>query len=131
MVKKEVQSDRQHRTYSYDLDREMCSQNGVPFIYAYDGESYSDIARQYDLFVKEILRFNDAPEDAELKPGTVVYLQAKKRKAAKGYEQYVVEEGMGMHEISQKYAVKLKNLCKMNNVPENYVPKVGEIITLR
>lgn len=131
VVKKEVQSDRQHRTYSYDLNREMCSQNGVPFIYAYDGESYSDIARQYDLFVKEILRFNDAPEDAELKPGTVVYLQAKKMKAAKGYEQYVVEEGMGMHEISQKYAVKLKNLCKMNNVPENYVPKVGEIITLR
>ena len=38
---------------------------------------------------------------------------------------------MGMLEISQKFAVKLKRLCRMNDVSEDYVPQAGEIIRLR
>lgn len=124
-------TERQRRSYRYTLSREMYSLNGVPFVYASGGETYSDIARQYDLFLREVLSFNDAEQDCELLSGTVVYLQAKKNKAAKGYDQYVVEEGMGMNEISQKFAVKLKKLCKLNNVSEDYVPEVGEVIKLR
>ena len=63
--------------------------------------------------------------------GAVVYLQAKKRKAAKGYDEYVVEEGMGMHEISQKFAVKVKRLRRMNDVDAEYVPQTGDVIKLR
>ena len=63
--------------------------------------------------------------------GTVVYLQTKKNKAAKGYDEYVVEEGMGMREISQKFAVKMRKLCKINKVSEDYIPAVGEVIILR
>ena len=124
-------TERQRRSYRYTLSREMYSLNGEPFVYASGGETYSDIARQYDLFLREVLSFNDAEQDCELLSGTVVYLQAKKNKAAKGYDQYVVEEGMGMNEISQKFAVKLKKLCKINNVSEDYVPEVGEVIKLR
>ena len=124
-------TERQRRTYRYNLTREMYSQNGVPFIYAYEGERYSDIARQYGLFLREMLSFNDASEDCELPCGAVVYLQAKKRKAAKEYEEYVVEEGMGMREISQKFAVKLKKLYRMNDVDEEFVPQVGDTIRLR
>lgn len=129
--KEEPLTDRQRRTYRYNLTREMYSQNGVPFIYAYEGELYSDIARQYGLFLGEVLSFNDASGDVELPRGAVVYLQAKKRKAAEGYSEYVVEEGMGMREISQKFAVKLKRLRRMNDVDEEYVPQVGDTIRLR
>ena len=129
--KEEPLTERQRRTYRYNLTREMYSQNEVPFIYAYEGETYSDIARQYGLFVSEILSFNDASEDCELPRGAVVYLQAKKRKAAKGYDEYVVEEGMGMHEISQKFAVKVKRLRRMNDVDAEYVPQTGDVIKLR
>lgn len=124
-------TERQRRTYRYNLTREMYSQNGVPFIYAYEGELYSDIARQYGLFLGEVLTFNDASADCELPRGAVVYLQAKKRKAAEGYDEYVVEEGMGMREISQKFAVKLKRLRRMNDVDKEYVPQVGDTIRLR
>lgn len=124
-------TERQRRTYRYTLSREMYSQNGVPFIYSAMGEHYSDIARQYNLFLREVLSFNDAAEDCELPKGTVVYLQAKKNKAAKGYDEYVVEEGMGMREISQKFAVKMRKLCKINKVSEDYIPAVGEVIILR
>ena len=129
--KEEPLTERQRRTYRYALLREMYSQNGVPFVYAAAGERYSDIARQYNLFLREVLSFNDADEDRELPKGTVVYLQAKKSKAAKGYDSYVVEEGMGMKEISQKFAVKLRRLCRMNGVSEEYMPQVGEVIRLR
>ena len=124
-------TERQRRSYRYTLSREMYSLNGVPFVYASGGETYSDIARQYDLFLREVLSFNDVEQDCELLTGTVVYLQAKKNKAAKGYDEYIVEEGMGMMQISQKFAVKLKRLCKMNNVAEDYIPQVGEVIKLR
>lgn len=129
--KEEPLTERQRRTYRYTLSREMYSQNGVPFIYSAMGEHYSDIARQYNLFLREVLSFNDAAEDCELPKGTVVYLQAKKNKAAKGYDEYVVEEGMGMREISQKFAVKMRKLCKINKVSEDYIPAVGEVIILR
>jgi LysM repeat protein len=129
--KEEPLTERQRRSYRYTLSREMYSQNGVPFIYASAGESYSDIARQYNLFLREVLSFNDVSEDCELPAGAVVYLQAKKRKAAEGFDEYVVEEGMGMMQISQKYAVKLKRLYKMNKVEEDYIPKVGDTIKLR
>ena len=124
-------TERQRRSYRYTLSREMYSLNGVPFVYASGGETYSDIARQYDLFLREVLSFNDAEQDCELLSGTVVYLQAKKNKAAKGNEQYAVEEGMDMKAISQKFAVKLKKLCKLNNVSEDYVPEAGAVIKLR
>lgn len=124
-------NERQRKSYRYNLAREMYSQNGVPFIYSCGGESYSDIARQYDLFLGEILKYNDASEDCELPVGSVVYLQAKKNKAAKGFEEYVVEEGMGLWEISQKFAVKVKKLRQMNGFAEDHVPAAGDVIVLR
>jgi LysM repeat protein len=126
-----VEAPRQLRTNRYNLSREVFSRNGVPYIYAYAGEKYSDIARQYGLFLSEVLSFNDVAADCEIPSDAVVYIRAKKRKAAKGNDEYVVEEGMGMREISQKFAVKLKRLYRMNSVDEGYVPQVGETIKLR
>lgn len=125
------ETKRHHETNGYALARETYSINGVPFIYAYAGEKYSDIARQYGLFLSEVLSFNDVAADCEIPCDAVVYLQAKKRKAAKGSDEYVVEEGMDMRAISQKFAVKLKRLYRMNSVDEGYVPQVGETIKLR
>ena len=130
-VKVEKSSEHKGKTSRYTLSRETYSQNGVPFVYAYEGETYADIARQHGLFLKEVLSYNDAAVDGKLERGSVVYLQAKKRKAAKGNDKYIVEEGMGMPEISQKFAVKLKKLYKMNEVEEGYVPNVGDVIILR
>lgn len=129
--KEKPKAERKHQTSRYTLSRKTYSQNGVPFIYACEGESYADIARQHGLFVRELLSFNDAKQDGKLQCGAVVYLQAKKRKAAAGCDKYIVEDGMGMLEISQKFAVKLKRLYKMNDVADGHVPNVGDVIILR
>lgn len=111
------------------LKREMYSRNGVPFVYAEEGETYSSIAACYDLFMREILGFNDLKKDEPLLPGTIVYLQAKKNNAAKGLSAHVVENtGESLRDIAQRYGIKLKALLKKNKISALYVPKEGDML---
>jgi hypothetical protein len=119
-------------TFSFALKRQLYSKNGVKFIYSEEGETYSSIAEDYRLFRKEILRFNDAVSDTRLQPGTVVYLQAKKSHTGAGLDKYISDEGgESMRELSQRFAVKLKDLCSMNGLGQNYVTSAGDEIILR
>lgn len=67
--------------FSFSLTRQMYSLNGIPFVYAADGETYASIAKTFDLFPKEILKFNDLDRNVDLntrlKPGTLVYVDRK------------------------------------------------------
>ena len=102
---------------SFGFGREVYTQNGVPFIYALDGETYSSIAAANNLFLKELLRFNDLTEERELSPGNVVYLAPKKGRAAKGVGRYVVDhDGETLYEISQRFGIRLKVLNRLNPV---------------
>lgn len=65
----------------FSLSREMYNPDGVPYIISYEGETYKSIAKQYHLFLFEILKFNGVKSNEQLKPGTVVYLQRPKRRA--------------------------------------------------
>lgn len=118
--------------FSFSLSRKVYSLNGVKFIYANEGETYSSIADKYDLFPKEILRFNDAASNRTLMTGEVVYIQAKKTKSAKGMDKYISDEGgETMRELSQRFGLKLKNLCKMNGRGTGYVSQPGDEFRLR
>ncbi|MGM9768176.1 MAG: glucosaminidase domain-containing protein [Candidatus Cryptobacteroides sp.] len=118
--------------FTFSLSRKIYSINGVKFIYANEGETYSSIAGKYDLFPKEILRFNDTGADRSLMTGEVVYIQAKKTKAAKGMDKYISDEGgETMRELSQRFGLKLKNLCKMNGRGTGYVSQPGDEFVLR
>ena len=124
--------DSRKETFHFALSRQMYSKNGVPFVYSVEGESYASIAARYNLFHKEILRYNDLKEDVTLYPGTVVYLQKKKKQAAKGLDKHIVDEDdMSLTDIAQRYAVKLSSLLRMNGFTEDYEPKEGEVIILR
>ncbi len=124
-------NDSKGEIFTFNLYRELFSLNGVPFVYSVDGETYSSIARQYNLFPREILKFNDLKEDRELAPGTIVYLQAKKKQAAKGLEKHVWESGDSLWTISQRYAVRLSSLKKMNKVKSDSDIVEGDLVLLR
>lgn len=121
----------QRQDFHFNMSRELYTKNGVRFTYSMEGDTYSSLASSYNLFPKEILRFNDLNSEQNLAPGTVVYLQPKKKQAAKGLEKHVVEEGETMRELSQKYGIKLANLYKINGMSEVDVPREGDIIKLR
>jgi LysM repeat protein len=110
----------------------MYSQNGVPFVYASEGETYAGIAETCGLFLREILKYNDLDAVSVLTPGDVVYIQPKKKQAAYGLDKYIAEnDGEVLWDIAQRFAVKLESLCKMNHVSAEYVLREGEVLKLR
>lgn len=128
---KKITSGR-YEEVQFSLHREAYSKNGVPFVTSIDGETYSSIAKSYDLTLREILRFNDLSGDRELKPGTIVYLQAKKNRSEKGLDKYIVgSDGESLWGICQRFGVKMSSVCKMNGFDENYQPREGDTIVLR
>lgn len=103
--------------FRFSLERTVYQKNGVACIYSVAGDTYESIALIYDLFPRELLRFNDLKQSQELLPGTIVYIQAKKSKAAKGLEKYIVsEDGESLREISQRFAVKMRSIEKRNKL---------------
>lgn len=124
-------TEMQREEFHFSLSRQMFTQNGVPFVYSVEGDSYATIASSYNLFEREILKFNDLSADHELLPGTMVYLRAKKKVAAKGVDKYVMEEGETLREVAQRYGVKLSGILRLNGFEKGYVPREGDIILLR
>lgn len=123
--------DDMREQFSFSLSRPVYTRNRVPFVYAEEGDTYEILASLYGLFPREILKFNDVRNPDDLKPGDVVYLRTKKNKSAKGLDKHVMEEGETLAEISQRYAVKLSRIYKLNGFDQSYVPSEGEIIKLR
>lgn len=116
----------------YSLDRKVYVQNGVPFVYANDGDTYDTIASEYNLFRKEILKFNDLTASRELAPGTVVYIQAKKNQTRRGLDKYIVEkDDESLRDICQQYGVKMKSVIKMNAFSSTHRLREGDTIWLR
>lgn len=122
----------QYEQFRFSLTRQMMSRNGVPFITAVEGETYSSIAQSYDLFLKELLRYNDLTAAERLLPGTIVYLQPKKNQSPKGLDKYIVgEDPETLRDICQRFGVKLQSVCRMNGFAPDHVPSEGETIFLR
>ena len=117
--------------FRFSLSRELYSQNGVPFVYSVAGETFRSIAESNNLFLKELLSFNDLNEDVPLLPGTVVYLQKKKKQSAKGLDMHVIEKGETLRGISQRYGVRLKSLRRLNAIVNEDLIREGDIIKLR
>ncbi len=118
--------------FSFSLSRTLMSKNGVTFIYARKGESYESIAKANNLFLKEILKFNDASPSSSLHAGDIVYLQQKKKKTQKGLDKYIVEnDGESLRDICQRFAVRMDCVQKMNGFAPGHDLREGDTVLLR
>lgn len=127
----EALTQQQRQDFHFSMSREVYTRNGVPFVRTVEGETLAGLAASNNLFLREILKFNDLLTDVALAPGTEIYLKPKKKQAVKGLDKHVVEAGDSMRAISQRYGVRLKNLMKMNGMTEGDVVRDGDIIKLR
>ncbi len=91
--------------------------NGVKYIIATSGDTYTSLSHFLNMREKTLRKYNDADDWSELKTGDMVYIYQKKKKATKKYSYYYCKSGDTMWEISQKYGIRLKSLCKLNNIP--------------
>lgn len=113
------------------IERKINHVYGLSFIYALDKDTYEQLASILKIKEKDLREYNDMPEDIPLRKGDIVYLEMKKKKADKPYYDHEVQAGESMHSISQKYAVQLKSLYKINKKKPDYVPKKGDVLKLR
>lgn len=117
--------------YQISLSRKILEKNGVPYIISQEGESWESVAADFNLFKRELQRFNDADRDSDLMPGTVVYIEAKKKKADPLLSSHVTEPGETIQILSQRYAIRAKYLRKLNNLKAGEEPAPGIILKLR
>ncbi|MFH1320168.1 MAG: glucosaminidase domain-containing protein [Bacteroidota bacterium] len=109
--------------------RSVMVHNRVKYIIAKEGDTYFKIANNLDLMLWQIFKYNDLKRNDRLKPGQVIYLQPKRKKAQ--FDYHIVKIGETMQDISQKYAIKLKHLYKNNLMAEDDKPRVGQQLWLR
>ncbi|MFZ2287093.1 MAG: glucosaminidase domain-containing protein [Bacteroidales bacterium] len=105
--------------------------NNVEYIIAEEGDTYESLAVKYQLLSWEITRYNDLAPGTPLQPGQVLYLQPKRTKAAEGFTVHTVSPGETMHSISQKYAIRLSSLYKLNVMTEGSECKPGQKLRIR
>lgn len=117
--------------HGYNTLRDVLVNNKVEYIVVQPGDTPESIRKEMDLYANELYRYNNLYKGEALEPGQKIYLQPKRRKAAKGNEIHLVKEGETMYDISQIYGVKLERLYKMNRMTEGAQPLEGSEIYLR
>ena len=131
----------------YDLDRFDREQSGssrylgphtpyiandIVYIVARQGDTMQAIAEEFGISKRKLISYNDLYKGYVPVKGDIIYLARKHRKAKKPYEHHIVGDGESMYMISQKYAVRLNRLYKMNKAtPDTYAPMIGDVIRLR
>lgn len=110
-------------------NRVIYETNGVQYVLALQQDSWGVIAEEFDLYTKQILDFNSATKDTPLLAGDRVYIQKKNKTAEVMY--HIVQEGETLQSISQKYAVRTKNIRKRNKMKRNEDLIAGQRLRLR
>ncbi len=107
---------------------EVFSDNFIKYAIVEHGQTISDIAEKYELWIWEILKYNECDIEVELIEGDRIYLQPKRKKAKQ--KNHVVKEGDSMYSISQAYGIKLKFLYKYNRMDIGTEPFIGQKLNL-
>ena len=106
--------------------------NDLVYIVARQGDTMLSIAEEFGIPKRKLISYNDLYRGYVPVKGDIIYLARKHRKAQKPHTQHIVGDGESMHMISQKYAVRLDRLYRMNHAtPDTYAPMMGDIIKLR
>lgn len=106
--------------------------NDIVYIVARQGDTMQSIADEFGIAKRKLIIYNDLYRGYIPVKGDIIYLARKHRKARKPHTQHVVGDGESMYMISQRYAVRLNRLYKMNKAtPDTYSPMVGDVVRLR
>lgn len=109
------------------------SVNDVKYVLVEKGDSPRSLAMDFGVSAKKILKYNENlyAETQDLRPGSRVFIQAK-RVAYRGKNKYhYVQAGETMFAISQEYGLRLDRLYKRNKMEERTEPAIGERVKLR
>lgn len=89
-----------------------------------------EIAREYNILFKDLLRYNDLEDDADLPAGYYVYIEPKANYVKNQTEPHQVVIGETVHTISQRYGIKASKIYQRNHLKKGEEPASGEFIFL-
>lgn len=95
------------------------------------GENLASIARKYDIALSDLLSYNELATENRAKEGSIVFLDKKKKKYTGSQDVYIAKEGESLYDVAQTFGIQLKQLAKLNNMPEYIVLDKGTRIYLK
>ena len=107
------------------------SRNGVRYIIAGPSETYASLAHFLNMYERTLRKYNDALDGRELNEGDIVYIYPKKNRAERRYTFCHMREGETLWHVSQRYAIKMKSLCKLNGIPNGSTMRTHYQLNLR
>ena len=117
--------------YKSERGRPVYENNSRKFIFIKSGDNFYSIAGEFQIYAWQLWKYNELDKKQTLKEDDILYLEKKRRRAAKGNKTHVVQPGETMACISQVYGIKLKRLYRMNDLTEGTRPAPGEELRLR
>lgn len=105
--------------------------NGVRFVYAKEGETPEQLAREFNIKYKKFCEYNllRRPDEMVFHSGDVVYLAKLKNKNWKA-KKYTVAEGETVRDVALRFAVKPEKVMKKNGLKLARLQK-GQVLWLR
>lgn len=102
-------------------------------IIANSSDTWERIAQETGVSERKLRKYNELPQGAILHAGDIIYLEKKRTKGDKSLRgiPHEVQSGESMHDIAQRYGIRLKNLYRLNALSPEYVPQVGDKIWVR
>lgn len=107
------------------------SDNGVKYVIVRPGDSFERIAELTDRRVEELMEYNELRYDDSLSVGQFLYLQPKRRRAARAHKTHKIAPGESMHQIAQRYAIRMSELYQRNQIKTGEQAAVGRVLKLR
>lgn len=105
--------------------------NGSYYIIAHEGDSYTSLAKLFDLSPRLLSKFNDTTKEEAIAAGDIIYIE---RKSSRWFGNNLIHRSThdeSLRLLSQVYGIRLKNLAKMNNLDATAELKAGDSIRLR
>jgi LysM repeat protein len=103
--------------------------NSIKYIKVKSKDTFYKISKEFGMHLGKIYKYNDLSDKNFIKEGDIIFLQPKRKKAK--VESHTVKQSETLQGISQLYGVKLKSICKKNNLEAETVLQLGQILELR
>ena len=106
--------------------------NGVRFVYAKEGETPEQMAKDFGIKFKKFCDYNllRRPDEMVFHSGDVVYLEKLRNKNWKA-KKYTVEEGETLRDVALRFAMKPNKILRKNGLKEGSHLTAGQVLWLR
>ncbi len=114
-----------------DSKRFIYENNGVRFVFAKEGETPEQMAKEFGVKYKRFCEYNllRRPDEMVFHSGDVVYLAKLKNRNWKA-KKYTVAEGETLRDVALRFAVKSEKILKKNSLQSARLQK-GQVLWLR